>query len=140
MFVVVVWEVEVFVVVVIANLVLVGAWRLGSLVVWVLMDVFALGVDVVVVVVFWKVEVLVVVVGLGLDVVVGCGLEVVVVLVLVEVFVRGLDVVVVVVVREVEGVVVVAVVVHPFSSPPFARSSFPTSSVCMTVVVWGPRR
>ena len=71
---------------------------------------------------------------------VGCGLEVVVVLVLVEVFVRGLDVVVVVVLREVEGVVVVAVVVHLLSSPPFARSSFPTSSVWMTVVVWGPRR
>ena len=115
----------------------------GVVVVWGLMDAFALGVDVVVVVVVWKVEVLVVVVGWGLDVVVvvvGCGLEVVVVLVLVEVFVRWLDVVVVVVVREVEGVVVVAVVVHLFSSSPFARSSFPTSSVCMTVVVWGPRR
>ena len=115
----------------------------GVVVVWGLMDVFALGVDVVVVAVVWKVEVLVVVVGWGLDVVVvvvGCGLEIVLVLVVVEVFVRGLDVVVVVVVREVEGGVVVAVVVHLLSSPPFARSSFPTSSVWMTVVVWGPRR
>ena len=96
-----------------------------------LMDVFALGVDVVVVVVVWKVEVLVVVVGWGLDVVVvvvGCGLEVVVVLVLVEVFVRGLDVVVVVVVREVEGVLLwllwfVTSLLHPslFHLAPQAR-------------------
>ena len=72
MVVVVVGEVEVFVAVDIANLVVVDAWGVGYLVA--------------VVVVVWKMEVLVVVVW-ELDVevvVVGCGLDVVVVLVLVE--------------------------------------------------------
>ena len=43
--VVVVWEVGVFVAVVVANLIVVDAWGVGVVVVWGLMDAFALGVD-----------------------------------------------------------------------------------------------